>query len=96
VSDTLSILKTAAEQGAMAAPFLRGGIDLLKAAIDPPRWLAPTLAVVCGPLLFILVGLAGATSLDSAFVAQSVLSGLVAGAVSILGAILTDREKHED
>lgn len=78
-----------------AATVVKTVIGLVKMGIDPPRWLAPFLALVLGPVAVLLVMLASGTTLTLANVAGGIISGLAAGATAVGMSAIQDGEKQD-
>lgn len=95
MDSTLAILALAAAQAAAVAFLVRGLIDALKMAVDPPRWLSPPLALLLGPVILTLLSVAAGSLLTQALLAQNGIAGLIAGLAAIGSVELSKREKHE-
>lgn len=95
MDESLRILALAVAQAAAVAFVVRGLIDALKMAVDPPRFVAPLLALVLGPCVLTLLSVAANAPLTQALVAQNIVGGLLAGLAAIGSVELTKREKRE-
>ena len=95
MNDPLPVLALAVAQAAAVAFVVRGLIDALKMAVDPPRWVAPLLALALGPAVLVLLSLAAGAPLTGTLLAQDTVAGLLAGLTAIGSVELTKREKRE-
>lgn len=58
-------------------------VALVKLAVDAPRWTAPLLAALAGPLLALLFLVAQGTALAPPVAAQAVLQGVLAAGLAL-------------
>lgn len=96
MNDPLPVLALAVAQAAAVAFIVRGLIDALKMAVDPPRFVAPLLALVLGPAVLVLLSVAAGAVLNQTLLAQNVVAGLLAGLAAIGSVELTKREKRDE
>lgn len=69
-------------------------IGILKVAVDPPRWAAPLLAAVGGPLVVLLLAIADGRAMTGQTIAGAILLGLVAGGQAVGVAAVASAEKR--
>lgn len=95
MNNPLTVLALAAAQAAAVAFLVRGLIDALKMAVDPPRFVPPLLALLLGPLILTLLSVAAGAPLTQALLAQNAVAGLLAGLAAIGSVELSKRERRE-
>lgn len=92
----MNLLAEAVAQAAAVGFVVKALIDVLKMAVDPPRWVAPLLAIGGGIGFMLLLAYGSEPDLTRAVVVRALFAGFLAGAAAIGVTQLQDRERRED